>query len=104
MVGQVDSTEALRVGDVTARSAAAQSLVAEGEWPEVEALVVCAMTDKSPSVRLVAAASAADIVARHRGASGHAPDQAERLTAAGALGVVEGYGTLAAEIERLRKA
>jgi HAD superfamily hydrolase (TIGR01509 family) len=53
---------------------------------------------------VTAAAGAGLRVIGFLGASGHAPDQAERLTAAGALGVVEGYGTLAAEIERLRKA
>lgn len=60
-------------GDVASRSAAAQARVAEGQWADVVALVEVAQTDKNPSVRLVAAASASDILAKHRGAGGQSP-------------------------------
>lgn len=68
-----DPRAALAARDVKTRAAGARDLAAVGTWDDVEALVGIAMADKSPSLRLCAAAAAADILARHRGAPGHEP-------------------------------
>jgi len=70
MSDPVDPVKGLRKGDVKSRAAAARALVEAADWDALEPLVHAAKTDKSPSVRLYAAAAAADIAARHRGAAG----------------------------------
>lgn len=65
-----DARAALLKGDVATRTAAARALARDGRFADVEALVDRAAHDKSPSLRLYAAAAAADILARRRGAAG----------------------------------
>jgi len=66
----VDARDRLTTGQVKDRAAAARELAERGDWSDMELLVRAATTEKSPSVRLYAAAAAADIAAAHRGASG----------------------------------
>lgn len=68
-----DPREALANGDVTAKTAAARDLAKVGTVEDVGPLLERVRSDKSPSVRLYAAAGAAEILARHRGAYDQAP-------------------------------
>src|SRR3712207_6547865 len=70
-----DPREGLKSPDVAVRTAAARELAASGKFADVEVLVELAKTDKSPSVRLSAAAAAADIATR----SEPGPAQRKRL-------------------------
>lgn len=63
-----DPRDALQNGDVTAKTAGARDLARVGTVDDVPALLEAVRGDKSPSVRLYAAAGAAEILARHRGA------------------------------------
>src|SRR5688500_13732973 len=64
MTESTDPREALKSADVAVRAAAARELAANGKFGDVELLVELAKSDKSPSVRLYAAAAAADIATR----------------------------------------
>lgn len=73
-----DPRAALGASDVTTRSAAARDLARAGTWDDMAELVRLAREDKSSAVRLYAAAAAADIAARHRGAGGQVALDAEQ--------------------------
>ncbi len=62
--------DALTSKDVALRAAAVRAVGATGSWADVATLMELAMGDKSPSVRLYAAASAASVVFRVRGGKG----------------------------------
>ncbi|MCB9667986.1 MAG: hypothetical protein H6736_17010 [Alphaproteobacteria bacterium] len=68
-----DPRASLGVKDVSVRAAAARDLARMGTVDDVPLLLEHVRTDKSPSVRLYAAAGAAEILARHRGAYDQAP-------------------------------
>lgn len=65
-----DPRATLKSKNLSERAAASRDLARHGSFDDVDLLLSHAMTDKSPSVRLYAAAAAADIVSRHRGAHG----------------------------------
>lgn len=73
MADAIDPHAGLREKQVKDRAAAARELAANGSWSDVPELVRVAMTDKGPSVRLYAAAAAADIACRGRGVAGQVP-------------------------------
>lgn len=60
----VDPRQALRSDDVAVRAAGARDLAGSGTFADALVLIELAKADKSPSVRLYAAAGAADIVMR----------------------------------------
>ncbi len=66
-----DPRAALASPDVATQTAAARDLARMGELADLQALLERVRTSKSPSVRLYAAAAAAEILARHRGLYGH---------------------------------
>ena len=68
-----DPRQALSSKDVAIRAAATRDLARCGGWDDVVSLVQHAKEDKSSAVRLYAAASAADILSRHRGLQGQKP-------------------------------
>lgn len=61
MAETVDPREALGSNDVAVRTQAARDLAADGSFADLPVLVETAKSDKSPSVRLYAAAAAADV-------------------------------------------
>ena len=61
MARKADSRDVLLAGDVSERAAAARDLVQMGTVDDVATLIERARNDKSPSVRLYAAAAAADL-------------------------------------------
>ncbi len=73
-----DRHAGLHAKEIRDRAAAARQLGLDGSWEDIDALVRVATGDKSPSVRLYAAAAAADIACRGRGAAGHPPLDASR--------------------------
>lgn len=73
MADASDPHAGLREKQVKDRAAAARELAVRGSWDDVGELVRVAMTDKGPSIRLLAAAAAADIACRGRGVAGQTP-------------------------------
>ena len=65
-----DPRERIRDKQVTVRAAAVRELQRVGKLDDLDLLVGLAIQDKSPAVRLYAAAAAADVVGRFRGAAG----------------------------------
>jgi hypothetical protein len=61
-----DPVVALDARDIPTRAAATRDLALSGEAGHVERLLAAATTDRSPGVRLGAAAAVADILSRHR--------------------------------------
>lgn len=80
MADPVDPYEGLRLKQVRDRAAAVREFSRTGSWEDIEPLVELAKGDKSPSVRLYAAAAASDIACRHRGAAGQTPLSIEQRT------------------------
>lgn len=68
-----DPRAAIQDKSVAVRSAGCRDLARAGGWDDVEPLVRLGWTDPSPAVRLYAAAAAADLVGRRRGAHGQTP-------------------------------
>jgi hypothetical protein len=66
----IDVRTLLEKGDIKSRAAAIRAVALEFDWDDIAPLVARAQTDKSPSVRIYAAAAAADIAAHHKGAAG----------------------------------
>lgn len=66
-MSQVDP---LNKGSVSERAAVARELALDGEWKDMERLIDVGWGEKSTGVRLYAAAAAADIAGRRRGAYG----------------------------------
>ncbi len=76
-----DPRSALGDKQISVRAAAARHLARIGEFDDVEGLIAMATEDKSPSVRLYAAAAAVSILMRGRGVYGGTPWSAKQREA-----------------------
>ncbi|NCG20601.1 MAG: hypothetical protein GWP91_16450 [Rhodobacterales bacterium] len=65
-----DPRELLSHKDVSTRATAVRAIGLQGNWDDLALMITKATDDKSPSVRLNAAASAVEIASRYRGAAG----------------------------------
>ena len=65
-----DPRELLSHKDVSIRATAVRTIGLKGTWDDLALLITRASDDKSPSVRLNAAAAAVEIASRYRGAAG----------------------------------